>query len=318
MTMWAIIPEHLDRIRLALDAGQPENVPPKPMAAWGTVSLLPGEDDDRRPYAVLPDGTAVISFNGPVFSDSTDWWKVWLSGGVTYGQLVHMAQMAVEDPRVTAWKFDVDSPGGEATGLPEAEAALLALAQEKPYAGSYARGNMASAAYRLLCRLGPINASPMALTGCIGVRFDLFLNDRRLKDIGIETEVLAEEWNAYLNRINQTRDFDMFVLGWSSSIEPNGFGNIFGSKGTQNSTGYANEQVDKLFDQAANVPGCSQADRQKVYAQIQKIVAEDAPYVFMYVNENIDVFNKRIQVNPLKKLGAGYEIEKFAVAQQTR
>ena len=144
------------------------------------------------------------------------------------------------------------------------------------------------------------------------------ISQQYLKDIGIEAEVLAEEWNAYLNRINQTRDFDMFVLGWSSSIEPNGFGNIFGSKGTQNSTGYANEQVDKLFDQAANVPGCSQADRQKVYAQIQKIVAEDAPYVFMYVNENIDVYNKRIQVNPLKKLGAGYEVEKWSVVQATK
>ena len=42
------------------------------------------------------------------------------------------------------------------------------------------------------------------------------------KAVGVELEVIAEEWNAYLNRVNRTRDMEMYVLGWSSGLEPHG------------------------------------------------------------------------------------------------
>ena len=47
------------------------------------------------------------------------------------------------------------------------------------------------------------------------------------KAVGVELEVIAEEWNAYLNRVNRTRDMEMYVLGWSSGLEPHGSQNIW-------------------------------------------------------------------------------------------
>jgi peptide/nickel transport system substrate-binding protein len=126
------------------------------------------------------------------------------------------------------------------------------------------------------------------------------------KAVGVELEVIAEEWNAYLNRVNRTRDMEMYVLGWSSGLEPHGSQNIWVTDGGQNSTGFSNAQVDELFPKAAAVPGCSQADRKKVYAEIQKLVSADPPYIFMWENENLSGLNSRLVPNKLAKLGYDY------------
>jgi peptide/nickel transport system substrate-binding protein len=130
------------------------------------------------------------------------------------------------------------------------------------------------------------------------------ISQQFLKEVGIQAEVISEEWNAYLNRVNTTRDLDMYIIGWSAGIEPNGFGNIWKSDGGQNATGYNNPEIDKLYNEAANVPGCKLEDRKKVYAKIQQILAEDQPYVFLWTNENLVVYNKRIlNLNPKSRVG---------------
>ena len=75
------------------------------------------------------------------------------------------------------------------------------------------------------------------------------------KAVGVELEVISEEWNAYLNRVNKTRDMEMYVLGWSSRIEPHGMQNIWITEGAQNATGFSNPQVDELFPKAGTVAG---------------------------------------------------------------
>src|SRR5262249_17502515 len=107
------------------------------------------------------------------------------------------------------------------------------------------------------------------------------------KAVGVELEVISEEWNAYLNRVNKTHDMEMYIRGWSAGLEPHGSQNIWITDGGQNSTGFSNPQVDDLFPKAAAVPGCAQADRKKIYAQIQQLVAADPPYIFMWENENL-------------------------------
>jgi peptide/nickel transport system substrate-binding protein len=126
------------------------------------------------------------------------------------------------------------------------------------------------------------------------------------KAVGVELEVIAEEWNAYLNRVNRTRDMEMYVLGWSSGLEPHGSQNIWITDGGQNATGFSNAQVDELFPKAAAVPSCSQADRKRVYAEIQKLVSADPPYIFMWESEVLSGLNSRLVPNKMSKLGYDY------------
>jgi peptide/nickel transport system substrate-binding protein len=52
---------------------------------------------------------------------------------------------------------------------------------------------------------------------------------------------------------------------------------LFHSKGTANSTGYSNPEVDKLLDQARLIS--DPAKRKVMYDQIHKDLSEDLPYV---------------------------------------
>jgi peptide/nickel transport system substrate-binding protein len=126
------------------------------------------------------------------------------------------------------------------------------------------------------------------------------------KAVGVDLEVISEEWNAYLNRVTKTSDMEMYVLGWSSGLEPQGTQNIWVTGGGQNSTGFSNPVVDDLFPKAATVSGCSQADRKKVYADIQKQIAGDPPYIFMWESESLSGLNNRLVPNPQAKLGYAY------------
>jgi peptide/nickel transport system substrate-binding protein len=144
------------------------------------------------------------------------------------------------------------------------------------------------------------------------------ITQQYLKDVGIAAEVIAEEWNAYLDRVNKTRDMDMYILGWTGGYDPSSTKNIWASDGGQNSTGYNNPKVDELFKKAETVPGCVQADRKALYVEIQKAIAEDQPYIFLYTNENLNVYNKRVGLLPLTGLGVTYNIEELSINPQAK
>ncbi|CAG0946920.1 partial Oligopeptide-binding protein AppA, partial [Anaerolineae bacterium] len=139
------------------------------------------------------------------------------------------------------------------------------------------------------------------------------ITQQNLKEIGIAAEVNAVEWNAYLDKVNKTYDMDLYVLGWVGGYDPASTKNIWASDGGQNSTGYKNAKVDQLYKEAETVPGCKQADRKAKYVEIQKIIGEDAPYVFLYTQETLEVFNKRINLLAPSGLGVAYNLEQLSV-----
>jgi ABC-type transport system substrate-binding protein len=71
--------------------------------------------------------------------------------------------------------------------------------------------------------------------------------------------------------------------------------------------------VDELYKKAETVPGCKQADRKAVYVEIQKILAEDQPYIFLFTAENLVVYNKRWNLLPLTGVGAVYNTEQLSL-----
>jgi peptide/nickel transport system substrate-binding protein len=115
---------------------------------------------------------------------------------------------------------------------------------------------------------------------------------QQLKQVGIEIEILPEDFNAFVDRTSKTHDFDLTVAAWSSGIDPHASRNIWTSDGGQNETGFNDPEVDRLYDQAIRV--YAQADRKPFYSHIQKIIAEAQPYVFLWENESLAAINNRI------------------------
>ncbi|MFN8535081.1 MAG: ABC transporter substrate-binding protein [Dehalococcoidia bacterium] len=129
-----------------------------------------------------------------------------------------------------------------------------------------------------------------------------------LKQLGIELEIVAEEFNAFLVRVQETKDLELYVLGWTQTLDPNSGRSIWVTGGGQNSTGFANARVDQLYDQGAKAASCTEAARQPYYAEIQRLVAAEQPYVFLYEPESLLGLSSRIVPNPQTKVGISYRI----------
>lgn len=124
--------------------------------------------------------------------------------------------------------------------------------------------------------------------------------------VGIQIDCVAEEWAPFLNRVNGTHDVDLYILGWSSPVEPHGTSPIWMTGGGQNASGYTNTQVDALFSQATAVNGCRQDERQRLYAELQRKITADVPCIFLWENESLSAYADRLNVNPLTRLGYDY------------
>ncbi|AJY74253.1 ABC transporter substrate-binding protein [Paenibacillus beijingensis] len=121
---------------------------------------------------------------------------------------------------------------------------------------------------------------------------------QQLKDIGIEVTVQAQESGVFFDALGKG-DFQMDVVGWSGFVDPDEYlYNIFHTGGAWNQQGYSNPEVDKLLEQGRTTVGDDA--RKEIYKQAQKLIAEDAPMVFLYMNERTAAYRTSV---------SGFEVE---------
>jgi peptide/nickel transport system substrate-binding protein len=118
---------------------------------------------------------------------------------------------------------------------------------------------------------------------------------KRLKEIGIIVKPRVMEWAAFLTRIDK-KDFEAVVLGWTIGQDPDIY-DIWHSSKTQpkelNFITYKNPEVDELLIKARET--FSQGERKRYYDRIQEILAEDAPYTFLYVPDALPAVHARFR-----------------------
>jgi peptide/nickel transport system substrate-binding protein len=137
----------------------------------------------------------------------------------------------------------------------------------------------------------------------------------QLSKIGIKVDVQALEWSSFLQAIQaQKPDWDMFIGGWQATIEPHIMYTIWAQQSipTLNSVAYTNPTVENLFTQAGAT--YDTAFRKQKYQQIQQIIAEDSPYVFMFYQKAWAGLNKRIQGIKPSALGIGWNSDDWYIA----
>jgi len=120
-------------------------------------------------------------------------------------------------------------------------------------------------------------------------------------DIGIDVEIEAMEWNAYLDvLLGQT--FDAVCIGWTG-VDPDNETLFFAKYdipgGGFNFCSFYRPDYEPMELEAKTVEGCSYEDRGAIYKDIQEIFYDEVPYVFLYATRAITVINDRIgNVNP--------------------
>lgn len=114
------------------------------------------------------------------------------------------------------------------------------------------------------------------------------------KRVGIDVQVIAREWTVYLEDTKR-RDFELMCLAWvqgpglddlkqiwhTSSDSPDG----------SNRVGFGNEASDKIIDEIRVT--LDEKRRNELYLEIQKIIYDEQPYVFVCVpSERIGIHRR--------------------------
>lgn len=122
-----------------------------------------------------------------------------------------------------------------------------------------------------------------------------------LRDVGISVNVRTYDWPTYVSTVLQPlnkTELQLFLLGWSpstpdpyfytyqlfhsSQFVPNGFNNFF----------YNNSQADKLLELGMTTSDATK--RAQIYANLSKIIWNDAPMIFLYTQSFVVAYRQGI------------------------
>ena len=162
------------------------------------------------------------------------------------------------------------------------------------------------------------------------VRRDIaVLAQRQWRKIGVEAIPRIYEWSTFLNSYINPKNFDACILGWSLSVDPDGYSIWHSSqiKDGFNFVSYRNEELDRLLVLGRREYG--KEKRRAIYHRIHEILAEEQPYTFLYVAEAMPVLNRKFIAveqlddkkiyRPIKmeKSGLMYDLIKWYVPQES-
>ena len=153
---WLMTPEALQQvIAIAERTGDPT-----------ALATQNGQRLERTRTVQMRDGVAIVPITGPIFRYANLFTEI--SGATSTQVLATDLREAIDNKFVTRIVLDINSPGGEASGINEL-ANLIYDARGKKTITAYIGGTGASAAYWLASAANQIYADATAVIGSIGV-----------------------------------------------------------------------------------------------------------------------------------------------------
>jgi peptide/nickel transport system substrate-binding protein len=99
-------------------------------------------------------------------------------------------------------------------------------------------------------------------------------------ETGFDLKIRLIEFATSLKQA-QAGEYQMFLLGWSGRIDPDGNSYIFlHTNAPQNESFYSNPEADKLLEDARLIT--DQAQRKAIYEMLTKIALNDHPIIYIY------------------------------------
>jgi ABC-type transport system substrate-binding protein len=96
--------------------------------------------------------------------------------------------------------------------------------------------------------------------------------------LGVTVDIQQTEWATYLQDLHNKR-YQMFLIGWSADYpDPENYLDLlFHSESENNQTNYNNPEVDRLLEEAREIP--DQETRFRQYNRIEQMILDDAPWI---------------------------------------
>jgi peptide/nickel transport system substrate-binding protein len=127
----------------------------------------------------------------------------------------------------------------------------------------------------------------------------------QMANVGVEVIFSPMDFNTMVE-LSAGQTYDAYFLGWQNAFpdDPDPT-NILGLEADVvgfgfNDVSYHNLEANELMEQALNVPGCAQEDRAQIYYELQRILQEDQPYLWMYTDNVMAAAQSNVENwNPL-------------------
>jgi peptide/nickel transport system substrate-binding protein len=112
-------------------------------------------------------------------------------------------------------------------------------------------------------------------------------------EAGFDLRIRLLEWATSLKQA-QAGEYQMFLLGWSGRIDPDGNSYVFlHTKAPQNESFYSNPEADKVLDEARLVT--DPAQRKAIYENLTKIALNDHPIIYLYHRKLLVAHTARLE-----------------------
>lgn len=135
----------------------------------------------------------------------------------------------------------------------------------------------------------------ITVSGSITTQNIALMMQQSAKSAGIQINLISQEGNVFIQRL-KNRDFDMYISAWTIPPTPFDAHQIFHSKSidvSSNFVGFSNPQADKLIEQIR--VEFNPENRKKLYYELQKIIYEQQPYIFLWQPKERLIIHKRYQ-----------------------
>jgi peptide/nickel transport system substrate-binding protein len=124
------------------------------------------------------------------------------------------------------------------------------------------------------------------------------LIQQNLKAVGIQADLNSMEWNAYIQKVVVNRDYTATVNWWVYPNDPDVFPYFHSSAAGKgfNIPGYKDDKLDAAL--TAVQTETDVAKRKQDVTNLQSLMSDQLPYLFLWYPQEIDVVNANLQGVP--------------------
>ena len=148
-----------------------------------------------------------------------------------------------------------------------------------------------------------------------------------LEQLGMKVNFKPIEFNSLVNKLSNTNDWDMAIMGLTGSpLEPHDGKNVWKSNGplhlfNQRPQGYKyddrfswEKELDDIFEKGALK--LSYNERKPIYDRYQEIIYEQAPIIYLYSPIRINAIRKKFQnIFPTSLSGLMYNLDEIYIGE---
>jgi len=141
------------------------------------------------------------------------------------------------------------------------------------------------------------------------------LMKENLRKLGIDMTIRELEWATFLQNIYD-RQFDACALGWAMDPESDLY-QIWHTSQKENRgsnhVGFGDAETDRLIEESRRT--IDDAARRKLFAEFDRILYEQQPYLFLYSAPDLGAYDKRYRGVKFYKLRPGYDFTEWFLPQ---